>query len=326
MMSRGDCMKFIVMKEIPTNYEPDTFYLLKGVIYKDRFDVLRLDDSWNDYGYHTKYTLLYCDSFQHRTELGVVKLGEFQMGENQISPNLPPEFTSLNPNKFFSVGESEEYYKNIVNLENGKGYDILISLNDFTLCRDVYVKAKEERVTILSLLRGIREDDQDSRIQEFFELLRPPLNLNTMRRIFGSTGWVDVDSGLLEMQQLLFIANTPLYYNAIATMGREILKRVAEKLYIDDLHRDKSKNPEPPTDDQYKNKLCSFVDYLCKKKEITKNLKEYIKTTINLVQEYVHKEQGEGFESFMCVHAVTSLVFQLSIIYKKDKYNELAGQ
>lgn len=319
-------MKFIVMKEIPANWEPDTFYLLKGVIYKDRFNDLLLNDSWNDYRYHTKYTLLYCDSFQHRTELGVVKLGEFQMGEDQISPNLPPEFTSLNPNKFFSVGDNEEYYKNIVNLENGRGYDILISLNDFTLCRDVYVKAKEEKVTILSLLRGIREDNQDSRIQEFYELLRPPLNLNTMRRIFGSTGWDDVDSGLLEMQQLLFIANTPLYYNAIATMGREILKRVAEKLYIDDLHRDKSKYPEPPTDDKFINKLLSFVDYLFTEKEIPENLKKYIKTTINLVQEYVHKEQGKGFECFMCVHAVTSLVFQLSIIYKKDKYNELVGQ
>jgi len=314
-------MKFLVEKEMPTNFEPDTLYLLKGVIYKGR-----LDDSWNDYGYHTRYTLLYCDSTQQRTEVGVVRLGEFKMGEDQTSPNLPPEFTSLNPDKFFSVGESEEYYKNIIKFENDRGYHILLSLNDFTLCRDVYLKAKEEKVTVLSLLRDIEEDKQDSRIQDFYELLRPPLNLNTMRRIFGSTGWDDVDRGLLEMQRLLFQANTHLYYNAIATIGREILKEIAAKLYVDDLHRDKSKCDEALTEDKFINKLLSVVDYLYTQKEITENLKKYIKTTIKLVQGYVHKEQAEGFECFMCVHAVTSLVFQLSIICKKDKYNELIGQ
>lgn len=314
-------MKFFVMKEFPTNLEPDTLYLLKGAIFKGR-----LDDSWNDYGYHTRYTLLYCDYPQHKTEVGVLLLGEFNMGEDQTSPNLPLEFTNFNPDKFFSVGDNEEYYKNIVNLENGRGYDILLSLNDFTLCRDVYVKAKEEKVTILSLLRDVGKDNQDSHIEEFYELLRPPLNLNTMRRVFGSTGWDDVDRGLLEMQRLLFEANIHLYYNAIATIGREILKGIASKLYIDDLHRDKKTYPNAPKADQFIIKLHSIVDYMFNKNEIIENLKKYIKTTIELVQGYVHKEQADGFECFMCVHAVTSLVFQLSIICKKDKYNEIVGR
>lgn len=314
-------MKFLVTKDIPTDVEPGALYLLKGVIHRGR-----LDDTWNDYGYHTRYTLLYCDAPQHRIEVGVVMLGEFTMGEDQISPNLPPEFTSLNPDRFFSVGSNEVYYKNIVNLNNDIGYDILFALNDFALCRDVYEKAKEEKVTILSLLRDIGKDNRDSRIHEFYELLRPPLNLNTMRRIFGSTGWDDVDRGLLEMQRLLFEANIHLYYNAIATIGREILKGIAGRLYDDDLHRDKDKYPSAPTDDKFMNKLHGVVDYLFSEGEITANLKSYIKSTIELVQGYVHKEEAEGFEGFMCVHAVTTLVFQLSIIYRKNKYNDVAAK
>jgi hypothetical protein len=81
-----------------------------------------------------------------------------------------------------------------------------------------------------------------------------------------------------------------------------------------------------PTDDKFINKLHGVIDYLFSEGEITANLKSYIKSTIELVQGYVHKEEAEGFEGFMCVHAVTTLAFQLSIICRKEKYNEVVAK
>jgi hypothetical protein len=305
------------MDTIPPDPEPDTYYLLKGTLFKGR-----LDDSWNDYGFHTRYTLRHSDLLKHETDIGVVRLGQFGMGEDQISPNLPEKFSNLNPSKFFSVGEDETYYENIVGVEDNQGYDILYALNDFTVCSDLYDKARNETVTSKSLLRDSKADQ----VQHFFELLRPPLNLNTMFRIYGSTGWSDVDQGLLHMEQLLFEANTNLYYNAIATIGRQIIKGLANRLYDDDLHRDKSKFKQAPTDDQYINKLCGIVQYWSDQDAIAKNVEEYIKATIRLVQGYVHKEQAEGSECFMGVHAVITLVYQLSIICNKEKYNRIIGK
>jgi hypothetical protein len=308
------------MTEIPQNKEPATLYLLKGSIRGGR-----LDDSWNDFSYRTRYTLQYCDSLLHMTEIGTAKIGEFNMGGGQYFPNLPLEFMNLNRDRFFSVGENENYYKNISQIPEDKGYDILLSLNDFTLCQEVYEKAKQEEVTLISLLREFGADC-DNHINGFYEILRPPLNLNTMKRVFGSTGWDDVDCGLLEMQRLLFGANIRLYYNAIATIGREIIKGIADKLYDDDLHRSITQYPNAPTADQFIIKLHSFVDYLALNNEISNNLRSYIKSTIELVQGYVHKENADKYECFMCVHAVTALVFQLSIINDRDRYNEFVGQ
>jgi len=311
-------MGFFVLDQDPRQYDANAFYLIKGYLFKGRYN-----DSWNDFGYHTIYTLQYCDELLNVIVIGTLQIGEFSMSEDQTTPNLPSHFTKLNPDRFFSFSHSSDYYKNIANIENEKGYDALLSLNDFTLCKDVFEKAKDEKVTKLSLLRYIPEKDYDTHVLKFYELLKPPINLTTMRRIFGSTGWDDIDCGLVEMQRLLFNANIHYYYNAIATIGREILKGVSQKIYNDDLHRNKDKYPCVPKEDQYINKLHGYVDYAYSENEISKNLKDYIKSTIELVQGYVHKDKAENFECFMCVHAVISLVFQLSIISKKEKYNEI---
>ena len=198
----------------------------------------------------------------------------------------------------------------------------MVCLNDFTVSRDVFERAKGESVTTLSLLRDIPEEKYEEHINAFYQLLRPPINLGTMRRIFGSTGWDDVDKGLVEMQRLLSNANIHFYYNAIATIGREILIGIADRIYNDDVHRDKDEHPNPPKDNQFINKLHGFVEHTYLNKEMTKNMKDFIKSTIVLVQGYVHKNEVEQYECVMCVHAVISLVFQLSIICNLNKYVE----
>ena len=220
------------------------------------------------------------------------------------------------------MGIFEDYYKKIAALENEIGYDILLALNDFTLSKDIYDGAKNEAVTTLSLLRDIREPRHEEHIQAFYSLLSPPINLGTMRRIYGSTGWDDVDKALIEMQKMLSQANINLHYNAIATIGRKIIALIANEIYDDELHRDKETHPDELTKGMYIKKLQSFVDYQYAENSLTKNLKNYLKSTIALVNGYVHKENTEHFESFLCVHAVISLAFQLSIISQKERYNE----
>ena len=309
-------MRFIVTTQMPQTYEANTFYLLKGSIHKGR-----LDDTWNDYGFHTGYTLQYCDATKTVQQIGTVNIGEVGMDDNQQSPCLPSEFTKLS-NRFFSIGY-DEYYKKIASLKNDIGYDILIALNDITLDRGLLEEVMNEPVLSSSLLRGIPSSKHEEHLNSFYKLLAPPINLGTMRRIFGSTNWETADNGLLEMQKLLLQANTHLYYNAIATIGREIIHQLANDIYDDELHRDKSKYPNAPKKDQYINKLHGFVDYCYAEETITENVKNNIKATIELVNGYVHKEGAEHFECYLCVHSVISLVFQLSIICQKERYNDL---
>jgi hypothetical protein len=313
-------MKYSVCDKIPDSYEPNTIYLLKGEIHKGK-----LDDSWNDYHFHTIYTIIYNDSINHNIKIGCVKIGEFNMGENQYSPNLPVEFTALNPEHFFTIGCNDEYYINVTLLPNDVGYDILYSLNDFTVSSDLYEKAKNEIVTESSLsrvgttLKSV--EDMRNYISHYFSILLPPINLNTMKRTYGSTGWDEIDSGLIEMQRLLYSSYNELYYNAIAVIGRQIIKKMANIVYNDDVHRDKTKYPQKPTDDKFIKKLHGFIDFLFNDGCLSENLKNYIKSSIELVQGYVHKDNGERFEGFMCVHSVITLVYQISILRRKEKYN-----
>jgi hypothetical protein len=263
---------------------------------------------------------MYSNSLGLVADIGTVRIGEFNMGESQFSPNIPEEFDRLNMDKFFSIG-TEDYYNKIASMPNEIGYDILVALNDFTVYPDLYEKAKNEKVTQLSLLRDISKIEQTKYINKLLDILKPPVNLSTMRRIYGSTGWDDVDHGLIEMQRLLNNANTQFYYNAIATIGREIIMMVTNRVYNDDIHRDKVKYTTPPDDGKYANKLHSYIDYLYGEADISKDLKNYIKSTINLVNGYVHKENAEGYESFMCVHSVIALVYQISLLCRRDKYN-----
>jgi hypothetical protein len=305
------------MGTIPDHFDRDTYYLFKGTHKYGEFD-----DSWNDYSFHTIYTLWYFDSSKAKNEIGRLKLGQFGMGEGMWSPDPPDEFSTLDPSRFFSLGIGHEYYRNIVDIEDGKGYDLLDALVDFTLRPDVYSKARDEQVVQKSLLR----DDNEDTIQEYLRLLNPPLNLTTMYRVYGSTGWDDIDAALVQMQHRLYSAESNLDYNAIAVIGRQILKGMADRLYDDDVHRDKAKYKEAPRDDQFINKLCGIVEHAVHAGEINKNIADYIKSTITLVQGYVHKKRSEGYECFMMVHAVITLVYQISIITKMDEYNKLIGK
>jgi hypothetical protein len=300
-------MKFVIAHATPSETERDTFYLIKS--------------SWNDYGFVTTYTLQYNSPFSIITDVGRLKIGELNMSGNQSSPNLPLEFETLNQERFFSIGCDESYYKEISSFADGKGYAVLYALNDFAVNREIFERAKDEFVTINSLFRGC--SNSEKQVSKYFNLLCPPINLYTMKRTFGSTGWSEIDSGLIEMQRLLSNNTHHLYYNAIATIGRQIIMNMVDRVYNDEIHRNKNLYPNSPTQDQFINKLHGFIDYEYSTNNISQELKKYIKTSIELVQRYVHQQEVQRYEGVMCVHAVISLVYQICLIYNRQKYNEV---
>ena len=72
---------------------------MKGSIHKGK-----LDDSWKDFGFRTIYTIKYSNLQKNLIEIGSIKLGEFNMNEGQLSPDLPSEFTNLKSERFFQLG------------------------------------------------------------------------------------------------------------------------------------------------------------------------------------------------------------------------------
>lgn len=117
------------------------------------------EDKWNDwFHYVTMFRLVYVNENAEQYELGSAKFGEFGMSEGQESPNLPRTFNTIG-NKFFSLGQSEDYYENIKTLEGGElREEILTALNDLAFNLQLFQTALSEQVTQESLLRDVRKN------------------------------------------------------------------------------------------------------------------------------------------------------------------------
>lgn len=126
------------------NYNPDKNLANRAYLIKDK---------WNDWWqYITMFFLQYVDNQNTIHDLGSVKIGEF--GLIKGSPGLPKEFEQLD-RRFFSLGQSDDYYQALNDLGEVIRNTILNSLNDIALKTDLYEKAMSEYVTTSSLLRDI---------------------------------------------------------------------------------------------------------------------------------------------------------------------------
>lgn len=137
----------MIFKVISNSYEIKN--TIPGITYL-------VHDNWNDwFKYCTLYNLTYIDNNLNRIFLGSIKIGEFNMNEDQSFPNIPKYFECLDEN-FFSLGQSSDFYENIKNIDDGIiKNDILESLNDIAFNEDLLVRALTQSVTKDSLLRYI---------------------------------------------------------------------------------------------------------------------------------------------------------------------------
>ena len=127
---------------------------------------------WNDWWeYSTKFELSVV-SGEIEKQIGAVKIGEkgLQPADNRdgpyATPNLPDEFDTLD-NRFFSVGQSEDYYEN---LSTFKGPDlkhkVLTGLRDMSYNLELLREVSSEYVLERSLLRSVHRSFVTSRLHD----------------------------------------------------------------------------------------------------------------------------------------------------------------
>ena len=108
-------------------------------------------DNWNDYwDYQTLYVLKYVDEDGEVHRIGEVKIGQFDWPEDQSRPDLPDEFESLD-DRFFSLGQSAEYYENLYSFGMEFSNEILVALNDMALDDALFLQASDEKVMGISI-------------------------------------------------------------------------------------------------------------------------------------------------------------------------------
>src|SRR4051794_1252085 len=86
-------------------------------------------DSWDDFSFKTSFYLTYVDDHGNRTEVGAVKVAAFEMGSGPGRTELPQTFDRLSE-RFFSLGQTDDYYENLNALGTTVRDEILTSLRD----------------------------------------------------------------------------------------------------------------------------------------------------------------------------------------------------
>src|SRR4051812_18587284 len=88
-------------------------------------------NNWDDYSIKSQFDLLFCDQENKIHRIGTLKIGLTGFEAGWIKDQIPASFEQLD-GRFFSLGQDEDYYKNIIKLEKNISQTILNSLNDIT--------------------------------------------------------------------------------------------------------------------------------------------------------------------------------------------------
>ena len=123
-----------------TMYERDTLYLHY--------------DNWDDYHFKTSFNARYVDGNRKEYAVGSVKIGMVNMDKGKIFDHIPKSFTAL-PEQYFSLGQEEQYYENIVQLGEEKRKHILAALRDVAYNLELFQEYEKEIVMMTSLMRSI---------------------------------------------------------------------------------------------------------------------------------------------------------------------------
>lgn len=109
-------------------------------------------DNWNDFSYCTLYEIILFDEKGIKHDLGYIKIANF--GQTTYARiELPEKFESLDE-RYFSLGQSAEYYEIIQGLNPQIKELLLLGLKDIVYNEKLQERALLENVTNISLLRG----------------------------------------------------------------------------------------------------------------------------------------------------------------------------
>ena len=126
-------------------------------------------DRWDDWGkYRTMFTLQVIDAAGKVHDIGSVKIGQTGLlpgraiEPGQRAPELPAAFDSLDEH-FFSLGQGEDYYAALSQLDDGLGGDIFRGLRDCAYDLTLLDTHSLEYVMEESLLRDVSRQTVRSR-------------------------------------------------------------------------------------------------------------------------------------------------------------------
>lgn len=144
-------------------------------------EVLLWTDNWDDwFTYSTQYVVFVYDDSGTRHRIGNVKIGQFGMKPEQRRPDLQEEFENVG-DEFFSVGQDDEYYENLTKLGTDTRDRVLQGLGDIALDPDRCLRAMNEKVTGVSLLRSVTKSTVEG---QFRRLATGGARLNEFRFVY----------------------------------------------------------------------------------------------------------------------------------------------
>ncbi|WHZ39287.1 hypothetical protein QNM34_14670 [Rahnella bonaserana] len=128
---------------------------IKDLPQKSTNTLYLIEDNWDDWGtFNSKYYAIFFNRNSVRVDLGYLKIG---CPENKLinkRPDLPAEFLTLPPG-YYSLGQGENYYSNIVSLTEVESSLILDKINDVVFDESLYLQHQDELAMTDSLQRYV---------------------------------------------------------------------------------------------------------------------------------------------------------------------------
>lgn len=113
-------------------------------------------DSWDDFDYKTLFSLVVFDEKGDKHYIGEVKIGFIGQKTGWTTEKISSPFSKL-LEKFYSLGQDSDYYKNIVEkLSPEMMSEVLTALGDVSYLPERLVIADKEQAFSTSLLRSVR--------------------------------------------------------------------------------------------------------------------------------------------------------------------------
>ncbi|WP_313558536.1 AAA family ATPase [Agrobacterium cavarae] len=121
-------------------------------------------DNWDDYGFKTTFSLIYFDAEGERLDVGEVKI--MQAGMSGGYTPIEETFETLAP-EFAALGQGQDYYENLLELEDEIRFEILNALRDVIWNQVKRGEVEREDAYTISLMRSVG----DSRFGKLVSIL-----------------------------------------------------------------------------------------------------------------------------------------------------------
>lgn len=112
-------------------------------------------NNWNDWWeWETLYSVIYHDSQRKHHVIGATKIAAMPSKMQGKQPDLPRNFDRLD-DEFFSLGQDESFYTDLLALPDGAGIQFLSAINDVVVRQDLFDRYANHQAMTSSLLRNV---------------------------------------------------------------------------------------------------------------------------------------------------------------------------